>query len=176
MKTFNQQEFNIQKKMGEEKPKQYKYEITLEDLPKNLYISVAKHSTEQINLEIKIRTKRLDWPFKNATLINDKSSDIKADDIEIMDFKKDEFNIINLFLNVNNVNEGNKTCIFYLNVNNKNYYDKKLVLNVVVEPEEVFKLRNEFYLSIEEYDTKKLLNALKKNKNDQVKAFGSLFQ
>lgn len=64
---------------------------------------------------------------------------------------------------------------FLFKCNNKSYYDKKLALNVVVEPKKVFELKNEFNLSIEEYDTKKLLIALTKNKFNKFRAFESLF-
>lgn len=44
-----------------------------------------------------------------------------------MDFKKGIFKIINLLLNMNNINEGNKTCIFYLNVTIKAIMIKNLL-------------------------------------------------
>jgi len=107
--------------------------------------------------------------------MNDKDSDIKSDNINLRSLKTGESEKINIILNLDGIKPGNKQSIFHLNIEGKNY-DESLTLNVnVKEHEKIIKLRELFHLSIEDFDSDKLFNALKKNKFDENKTFESLF-
>ena len=170
---FKNRTFNTHKIFEEEPPKQYSYEIISED-EKDLNIEADIHNIKLINLKLKIRNTGLDWPF-NTILMNDKDSDIKSDNIKLSFLKNGESKTISIILNLHKIKPGIKKCIFRLNVKGENY-DNPLILKVnVKEHEEIVKLRELFGLSIEDYDSDKLLDALKKSNFNLEKTFESLF-
>jgi len=170
---FKNRTFNTHKIIEEEPPKQYSYEIISED-EKDLNIEADIHNIKLINLKLKIRNTGLDWPF-NTILMNDKDSDIKSDNIKLSFLKNGESKTISIILNLHKIKPGIKKCIFRLNVKGENY-DNPLILKVnVKEHEEIVKLRELFGLSIEDYDSDKLLDALKKSNFNLEKTFESLF-
>ena len=117
----------------------------------------------------------LQWPNGKIKLSYDKNSDIKSTNYVLKSLKNGDRQEVNIKLNLDKMRAGNKKCIFHFNVNGKNY-GEPLILNVnIKEDENVIKLRNEYKLSEKEYDSKRLLDALKKNNNDLSKAFDSLF-
>ena len=173
-RTFNKIKYNTHKIIEEEPPKQYSYEIISEDVEKDLNIEADIPLIKSINLKLKIRNTGLDWPF-NTKLMNDKDSDIKSDNISLSSLKTGGSKTISIILNLHKIKPGIKKCIFRLNVKGENY-DKPLTLKVnVKEHEKIVKLRELFGLSIEDYDSDKLLDALKKSNFNLEKTFESLF-
>ena len=173
-KTNNLIKFNTQKIIEEEQPKQYSYKIISENLEKDLNKEAELPKFKQIYFEFTIKNTGLNWPL-NTKLMNDKDSDIKSDNINLRSLKTGESEKINIILYLDGIKPGNKKSIFHLNIEGKNY-DESLTLNVnVKEHEKIIKLRELFHLSIEDFDSDKLFNALKKNKFDENKTFESLF-
>ena len=158
---------------------EYKYEI-LNNNPMDLNKEVVEDTHKEIEFKIMIKNAyKLQWPEKKTKLINDKNSDIKANDITLNNLREGQYQLVNFKLNIDKMSPGMKKCIFHFNVNNV-IYGEPLILTVnikeIKEDERVTKFRNEFSLSKKDYDSKRLLDALQKAKFDFGKAFTSLFQ
>ena len=142
--------------------------------------NVTQFVEDNIKFDIKIKNNHnLEWPSNGRTkLINDKTSDIKFNDIPLNNLKSGQVQDISIDLNIKNINDGNKKCIFHFNVDGNNY-GNPLVLNVNVkkgEDQRVAEFRKEFSLNIIDYPTDRLLKTLQKVNFDKIKAFDSLFQ
>ena len=110
----------------------------------------------------------------NNKLISDEKSDIKITPI-LLENKQSKIQPINIFCDFTSDKPETKHCILNFNVDGKNY-GKQLILNVnIKEHEKVKQLRDEFKLSKNEYDSKRLLSAINKVNGDINKAFESLF-
>ena len=162
-------------KVNEKEKKEYNYEI-----PPNNINELNKDAIEAQDKEVKykiqlLNNSDLEWPEKKTKLIIDKNSEIKHNEIILDRVPPQNAQIIEITLNIDNLEEGNKKCIFNFNVDGKNY-GKQLILNVnIKEHEKVKQLRDEFKLSKNEYDSKRLLSAINKVNGDINKAFESLF-
>ena len=156
-----------------EEKKEYNYESE----EKVLKIDAKEFEDKEVSFVVLLKNiGNLQWPGNGKTqLINDNNSDIKSNNFKLKALKNGENQDINIKLKLDNMKAGEKKCIFHFSVEGKNY-GEPLILNVnIKENENVIKMRNEFGLSQKEYDSKRLLEALKKTNNDSAKAFDSLF-
>ena len=152
----------------EVKDVEYKYQVMNNDLQKK----VTEIKDKKVDFEVSLKNIGiLQWPKGKTKLINDPKSDLKANDMDLPDLQIGNEQKIKITLNIEKMKAGAKQSIFHFNVDGKNY-GNPLILKVIMEEDEnVVKMRTEFELSTEEYDSEKLFNALKKNNNDINKAF-----
>ena len=161
----------------DEKNIEYKYELLSKD-PKDIEKKVNEFVENEVKFQITIKNNfNLEWPGNGRTkLICDKSSDIKSNDIILNNLKFGQNQPIAIILNIKDIKVGLKKCIFHFSVDGKIYGNPLVLIVNVHENEEVEKLRAEYMLSGDEFDSLSLYKALQKNNFDLYKAFGSLFQ
>ena len=172
-KKQEKQEKQVKQEKQEVKEEEYNYQVMNNDLQKK----VTEFKDKEVNFEVSLKNIGiLNWPKGKTKLINDPKSDLKANNMDLPDLQINKEQKIKITLNIEKMRAGEKQCIYHFNVEGKNY-GNPLILKVIMEEDEnVIKMRTEFELSTEEYDSEKLFNALKKNNNDINKAFSSLYQ
>ena len=162
-------------KVNKQIEKEYSYEI----INKNeLTKEVTEFVEKDIKYEIMIKNNnKLPWLENGKTkLINDKNnSDIKYDNIILNNLREENFQKIVVNLNIKDIRAGEKKIIFNFNVDGKNYGQPLILILNVKEGPLVEKMRKDFNLSKNDYDSKRLFEVIKKSGNDLGKAFESLF-
>ena len=153
--------------------KEYKYEILNNDLCKE----ATEFQDNEVTFHIELKnTGNAQWSEIGKTkLINDKKSEIKANDVNLYNLKVGEEQIVTITLNISNARAGEKKSIFHLNIDGENIGEPLILTVNIKEDEQVTKMREEYWLSKEDHDSKKILKALRESNNDSKKAFDSLF-
>ena len=142
---------------------------------------LCKEATEfqdnEVTFHIELKnTGNAQWSEIGKTkLINDKKSEIKANDVNLYNLKVGEEQIVTITLNISNARAGEKKSIFHLNIDGENIGEPLILTVNIKEDEQVTKMREEYWLSKEDHDSKKILKALRESNNDSKKAFDSLF-
>ena len=154
----------------------YNYELINNE--KDLTKEVQQFTVKEIEFQIMIKNNSdLPWPANRTKLINDKqNSNIQCQDFILNNLNKDQIQSLTIKLKFNNEDEGMKKCVFNFSVDNK-IYGQPIILNVdIKEDPDVKEFRDLFNLSKEDYNSKKLKDALIKFQGDKNKAFDSLFE
>ena len=153
--------------------KEYKYEILNNDLSKE----ATEFQDNEVTFKIELKnTGNAQWSEIGKTkLINDKKSEIKANDVNLYNLKVGETQLVTITLNISNVRSGERKSIFHLNIDGENIGEPLILTVNIKEDEQVTKMREEYWLSKEDHDSQKILRALRESNNDSKKAFDSLF-
>lgn len=158
----------------------YKYEIISKNFEKDLSREITEFIDEEVNFTIMLKNIcNLKWPGEEKTkLINDKKSDIKANDIILKSLGKDECQKINITLKVGNLLAStNRQCVLNFNVDGVNY-GNPLILMINVKKhqdhDKVVRFREDYYIP-PNFSYKTLLEILEKTNYDYAKAFELLF-
>ena len=113
------------------------------------------------------------WKYK---FIIDKNSNLKANEIILNGLQKNQYQLLIIRIELNELKSGKYKCIYNFTVDGK-IYGNPLILTIIIKEDiEVEKFRKEFDLSLNDFDEQKLLKALKEAKYNYAKAFDSLFQ
>ena len=175
---------NKNKPKGKEKEKEkekkvkidYQYELlNFEEIIKPKEV---EEEVESVSFKIFLKNNvNLPWPDKQTKLIVDKDSELKIKgnkEIELNPLKVNQYQQIEIELDLKNVESGDHLCLLNFNVNGKKY-GNQLILTIKVKEGKISEFRQMFDLSKEDY-TKERLSKLLKEKNYKFEdAFDALF-
>ena len=108
----------------------------------------------------------------------DPNSELKTKDnkeIELNPLKINQFQQIEIKLDLKNIESGEHLCLLNFNVNGKNY-GNQIILTIKVKEGKITEFRNEFSLSKEDYNKERLKKVLKEKNYNFEQAFPALFE
>jgi hypothetical protein len=158
------------------KKKEFNYEIISCD-PENLKYEAFQYTDKEVEFKIMLKNNcQFQWPHGKTKLVSDKNADIKYGDILLNNLENGSYQYVTIKLNIENMEEGEKKCILHFSVDNEIFGEPIILIVQINENKDVTKFRAEFNLSKNDYDSKRILEALKNANNDFGTAFASLFQ
>ena len=157
------------------KEKEYSYELLSKDLQK----SAVQFETKEINFELQIKNNgNLPWPENGkAKLVveNKNEKEIKINDIELDNLKKNQVQALKVNLDIKNIEQGTKKIILNFNIDGRNY-GKPIILQLDVEEnKKVKEFRELFNLQKGDYTDQLLYEKLKEADFETEEAFNNLF-
>jgi hypothetical protein len=163
-------------KEKEKKVIDYQYELLNSD--EILKPKEVEEEVESVSFSIFLKNNiNLQWPDKKTKLIVDNDSELKIkgnQEIALNPLNVNQFQKIEIELDLKNVESGEHLCLLNFNVNGKNY-GNQLILTIKVKDGKISEFRQMFDLSKEDYTKERLSKLLKEKNYKFTDAFGALF-
>ena len=138
----------------------------------------VEEEAESVSFSIFLKNNiNLQWPDKKTKLIVDNDSELKIkgnQEIALNPLNVNQFQKIEIELDLKNVESGEHLCLLNFNVNGKNY-GKQLILTIKVKDGKISEFRQMFDLSKEDYTKERLSKVLKEKNYKFTDAFDALF-
>jgi hypothetical protein len=119
----------------------------------------------------------LQWPAKKTKLIVDPNSELKTinnKEIELNPLASNQYQQIEIKLDLKNIESGEHLCLLNFNANGRNY-GNQIILTIKVKEGKITEFRNLFSLSKGDYNKERLIKVLKEKKYHFEDAFEALF-